>query len=111
MFVVLLVVFLGAWEASVTRQDLGEALTECDVRMGVGQQRAAAPPSSDVLVKAWEQLRDPFYDAGPMTKVLASICGPISSIIPTPMRSAIFEPLLIGQVIGLPIFVLLKKST
>jgi len=65
---VLLVVFLGAWEASVTRQVLGEALTEYDILMGVGQQRAAVPPPSDVLVKAWEQLSDPFYDAGPNDK-------------------------------------------
>lgn len=65
---VLLVVFLGAWEASVTRQVLGEALTEYDILMGVGQQHAAVPPPSDVLVKAWEQLSDPFYDAGPNDK-------------------------------------------
>lgn len=65
---VLLVVFLGAWEASVTRQVLGEALTEYDILMGVGQPRAAVPPPSDVLVKAWEQLSDPFYDAGPNDK-------------------------------------------
>ncbi|MBR2574953.1 MAG: nitrate ABC transporter permease [Loktanella sp.] len=65
---VLLVVFLGAWEASVTRQVLGEALTEYEILMGVGQQRAAVPPPSDVLVKAWEQLSDPFYDAGPNDK-------------------------------------------
>ncbi|WP_322890725.1 MULTISPECIES: nitrate ABC transporter permease [unclassified Yoonia] len=65
---VLLVVFLGAWEASVTRQVLGEALTEYDILMGVGQQRAAVPPPSDVFAKAWEQLSDPFYDAGPNDK-------------------------------------------
>ncbi|ART99613.1 nitrate ABC transporter permease [Yoonia vestfoldensis] len=65
---VLLVVFLGAWEASVTRQVMGEALTEYDILMGVGQPRAAVPPPSDVLVKAWEQLSDPFYDAGPNDK-------------------------------------------
>ncbi len=65
---VLLVVFLGAWEASVTRQVLGEALTEYEILMGVGQQRAAVPPPSDVFAKAWEQLSDPFYDAGPNDK-------------------------------------------
>jgi nitrate/nitrite transport system permease protein len=66
--VVLLVIFLGAWEASVTRQVLGEALTEYDILMGVGNQRAAVPPPSDVFIKAWEQLSDPFYDAGPNDK-------------------------------------------
>lgn len=66
--VVLLLIFLTAWEASVTRQVLGEALTEYEILMGADQQRAAVPPPSDVLIKAWEQLRDPFYDAGPNDK-------------------------------------------
>ena len=66
--VVLLIVFLGAWEISITRQILGEALTEYEILMGLGQQRAAVPPPSDVFIKAWEQLSDPFYDAGPNDK-------------------------------------------
>ncbi|WP_296476276.1 nitrate ABC transporter permease [Roseinatronobacter sp.] len=66
--VVLLVLFLGAWEISITRQILGEALTEYEILMGLGQQRSAIPPPSDVMIKAWEQLRDPFYDAGPNDK-------------------------------------------
>jgi len=66
--IILLVVFLGAWEASVTRQILGEAVTEYEILMGIGQQRAAVPPPSDIFVKAWEELRDPFYDAGPNDK-------------------------------------------
>ena len=66
--VVLLAVFLGAWEISVTRQVIGEALTEYEILMGLGQQRAAVPPPSDVMVKAWEQLSNPFYDAGPNDK-------------------------------------------
>jgi len=66
--VVLLTIFLGAWEISITRQILGEALTEYEILMGLGQQRSAIPPPSDVMIKAWEQLRDPFYDAGPNDK-------------------------------------------
>lgn len=65
---VLLVVFLGAWEISITRQVLGEALTEYEILMGLGQQRSAIPPPSDVMIKAWEQLSNPFYDAGPNDK-------------------------------------------
>jgi nitrate/nitrite transport system permease protein len=65
---VLLVVFLGAWEISITRQVLGEALTEYEILMGLGQQRSAIPPPSDVMVKAWEQLSNPFYIAGPNDK-------------------------------------------
>ncbi|MGL4413561.1 nitrate ABC transporter permease [Roseinatronobacter monicus] len=66
--VVLLIVLLGAWEISITRQVLGEALTEYEILMGLGQQRSAIPPPSDVMVKAWEQLSNPFYDAGPNDK-------------------------------------------
>ncbi|MGP9790559.1 nitrate ABC transporter permease [Roseinatronobacter sp. NSM] len=66
--VVLLIVALGAWEISVTRQVMGEALTEYEILMGLGQPRAAVPPPSDVMVKAWEQLSNPFYDAGPNDK-------------------------------------------
>jgi nitrate/nitrite transport system permease protein len=66
--VVLLIVGLGTWEISVTRQVMGEALTEYEILMGLGQPRAAVPPPSDVLVKAWEQLSNPFYDNGPNDK-------------------------------------------
>ncbi len=66
--VVLLIVLLGTWEISITRQVLGEALTEYEILMGLGQQRSAIPPPSDVMVKAWEQLSNPFYDAGPNDK-------------------------------------------
>jgi nitrate/nitrite transport system permease protein len=66
--VVLLAVFLGVWEISITRQVLGEALTEYEILMGLGQQRSAIPPPSDVMVKAWEQLSNPFYVAGPNDK-------------------------------------------
>ncbi|ATX65564.1 nitrate ABC transporter permease [Roseinatronobacter bogoriensis] len=65
---VLLVVVLGVWEIAITRQVIGEALTEYEILMGLGQQRSAIPPPSDVMVKAWEQLSNPFYDAGPNDK-------------------------------------------
>jgi nitrate/nitrite transport system permease protein len=66
--VILLVVFLGTWEISITRQVLGEALTEYEILMGLGQQRSAIPPPSDVIARAWEELSNPFYDAGPNDK-------------------------------------------
>ncbi len=65
---VMLVVILGVWEIAITRQVIGEALTEYEILMGLGQQRSAIPPPSDVMVKAWEQLSNPFYDAGPNDK-------------------------------------------
>ncbi|TVP73045.1 MAG: nitrate ABC transporter, permease protein [Rhodobacteraceae bacterium] len=66
--VLLLIFALGAWEVSVTRQEVGVALTEYEILMGLGQPRAAVPPPSDVMIRAWEQLSDPFYDNGPNDK-------------------------------------------
>ncbi|WP_235917049.1 nitrate ABC transporter permease [Maritimibacter harenae] len=65
---VMLVVGLLIWEAAIPAQKAAEDLTEYERLMGLGQERAGVPPPSDVLVKAWEQLSDPFYDAGPNDK-------------------------------------------
>ncbi|MGR3493947.1 nitrate ABC transporter permease [Citreimonas sp.] len=66
--IVLLVVGLLIWEAAIPAQKAAEDLTEYERLMGLGQERAGVPPPSDVLAKAWEQLSDPFYDAGPNDK-------------------------------------------
>ncbi|MGR3362910.1 MAG: nitrate ABC transporter permease [Maritimibacter harenae] len=65
---VMLVVGLLIWEAAIPAQKAAEDLTEYERLMGLGQERAGVPPPSDVLAKAWEQLSDPFYDAGPNDK-------------------------------------------
>jgi nitrate/nitrite transport system permease protein len=64
----LLVVGLLAWELSIPAQKAAEELTEYERLTGAGEAKAGVPPPSDVLVKAWEQLSDPFYDAGPNDK-------------------------------------------
>jgi nitrate/nitrite transport system permease protein len=63
---VLLAVALLAWEYSVavTGPAAGE-LTEYEMLMGAGQQRAAVPPPSAVIERAWVALSDPFYVRGP----------------------------------------------
>ncbi len=66
--VVMLVVGLGIWEAAISQQTVATELTEYEILMGLGEERAGVPPPSDVFAKAWEQLSDPFYDAGPNDK-------------------------------------------
>jgi len=66
--VLLLVGGLLIWELSITQQSVQTELTEYQILMGLGEERAGVPPPSDVFAKAWEQLSDPFYDAGPNDK-------------------------------------------
>lgn len=68
MSVVLLAVLLGLWEAASPKQQLAGELTEYELLMGGGEPKAAVPPPSAVFAKAWEELSDPFYDAGPNDK-------------------------------------------
>ncbi|BDW90506.1 MULTISPECIES: nitrate ABC transporter permease [Thalassospira] len=65
---VLLAVFLGLWEAASPKQQLAGELTEYELLMGGAEPKAAVPPPSDVIAKAWEELSNPFYDAGPNDK-------------------------------------------
>jgi nitrate/nitrite transport system permease protein len=60
---------LFVWEFSITAQTLktGE-LTEYELLTGAGTAKAGVPPPSEVLVKAWQELSNPFYDAGPNDK-------------------------------------------
>ncbi|MDP2698802.1 nitrate ABC transporter permease [Thalassospira sp.] len=66
--VVILAVLLGFWEAATPKQQLAAELTEYELLMGGGEAKAAVPPPSAVFAKAWEELSDPFYDAGPNDK-------------------------------------------
>ncbi len=64
----LLLVGLLIWEAAIPAQKAVGELTEYELLTGAGQPKAGVPPPSEVMVKAWEQLSDPFYDAGPNDK-------------------------------------------
>jgi nitrate/nitrite transport system permease protein len=66
--ILMLVVGLLAWELSIPAQKAAEELTEYERLTGAGSAKAGVPPPSDVLAKAWEQLSNPFYDAGPNDK-------------------------------------------
>lgn len=45
-----------------------EALSEFELLMGGADQEARVPPPSQVISHAWNELSDPFYDAGPNDK-------------------------------------------
>jgi nitrate/nitrite transport system permease protein len=66
--VVMLLVGLLIWEAAIPAQKAVGELTEYERLTGAGVPKAGVPPPSKVLAKAWEQLSDPFYDAGPNDK-------------------------------------------
>ena len=66
--VVILIVALLFWEAAIPPQQLATEMTEYERLMGGGAPRAAIPPPSDIFAKAWEELSNPFYDAGPNDK-------------------------------------------
>lgn len=66
--VTMLVVGLLIWEAAIPAQKVAEELTEYERLTGGGAPKAGVPPPSQVLAKAWEQLSNPFYDAGPNDK-------------------------------------------
>ncbi|EAQ24635.1 nitrate ABC transporter permease [Roseovarius sp. 217] len=66
--VVLLFVGLFVWEMAIPAQKAVGELTEYERLTGGGAQKAGVPPPSQVLAKAWEELSNPFYDAGPNDK-------------------------------------------
>ncbi|MGY9045689.1 nitrate ABC transporter permease [Puniceibacterium antarcticum] len=66
--VILLVVTILIWEAAIPAQQAVGELTEYERLTGGGAPRAGVPAPSQVIVKAWEELSNPFYDAGPNDK-------------------------------------------
>jgi len=66
--IVMLIVGLLVWEASIPAHKAVEELTEYEILTGAGSPKAGVPPPSQVFLKAWEELSNPFYDAGPNDK-------------------------------------------
>lgn len=68
--VLLLLVLLGLWEGLERTPILGgdEQLSEYEMLLGGADETAQVPPPSAIMALAWEQLSNPFYDAGPNDK-------------------------------------------
>lgn len=60
----ILAALLGLWELSAQPPEAQESMTEYEILMGGAEQESRVPPPSAVLVRAWEELSNPFYDAG-----------------------------------------------
>ncbi len=65
---VLLMLLLGFWELSSQPPKMAAAVSEYELLMGGAEQEARVPPPSAILVRAWEELSNPFYDGGPNDK-------------------------------------------
>ncbi len=65
---ILLTVLLGIWEALNQPPGASGAMSEFELLMGGADQEARVPPPSKVLGHAYDELSDPFYDAGPNDK-------------------------------------------
>jgi nitrate/nitrite transport system permease protein len=59
---------LGLWEALNQPPEATEAMSEFELLMGGADDEARVPPPSQVAGHAWDELSDPFYDAGPNDK-------------------------------------------
>ncbi|MBF6058513.1 MULTISPECIES: nitrate ABC transporter permease [Thiomicrorhabdus] len=66
--VVLLVLLLGVWEGIYQAPQDSKPLTEYELLMGGATQEARVPPPSEIIKLGYEELSDPFYDAGPNDK-------------------------------------------
>lgn len=73
--VVMLVVFLGAWQLATAPEVLAPQqteLSEYELLMGAGSDRRSSssglPAPSEIFAHAYRELSDPFYDAGPNDK-------------------------------------------
>jgi nitrate/nitrite transport system permease protein len=65
---IILFIGLGIWEALNQPPPSTIALTEYEILMGSSDNEARVPPPSAVLSRAWDELSNPFYDAGPNDK-------------------------------------------
>ncbi|WP_254277053.1 nitrate ABC transporter permease [Halomonas sp. 3H] len=69
--VLILVAGLGLWEGlnrAPVMGGVGAELSEYELLMGGADDTARVPPPSQIFERAWEELSNPFYDAGPNDK-------------------------------------------
>jgi len=66
--VLILLMATGLWEVMNQAPAASGELSEYEMLMGGADQEARVPPPSQVLVHAWNELSNPFYDAGPNDK-------------------------------------------
>ncbi|WP_370283623.1 nitrate ABC transporter permease [Pseudooceanicola sp.] len=97
----LLAVGLLVWEAAIPGQKPLSEMTEYERLTGGGAQKAGVPPPSQVIAKAWEQLSNPFYDAGPNDKGIGIQIGYSIYRVLTGYALAAIVALPLGFLIGM----------
>lgn len=98
---VFLTLVLGLWELSSQPPKATAALSEYELLMGGADQEARAPPPSAVAVRAWQELTNPFYDAGPNDKGIGIQLGYSLYRVLTGFMMAAAIAIPIGFVIGM----------
>ena len=99
--VTLLVVLLAIWEAFNQAPPATQALSEYELLMGGADQEARVPPPSKVLLHAIDELRQPFYDAGPNDKGIGIQLAYSLYRVLTGYLSAALVAIPLGFVIGM----------
>jgi nitrate/nitrite transport system permease protein len=99
--VVLLMLFLGIWEGLNIAPSDSKPLTEYEILMGGASQEARVPPPSDVIKLAFEELGNPFYDAGPNDKGIGIQLGYSLYRVLTGFLLAALVALPIGFLVGM----------
>ena len=75
---VLLLVLLGIWEGLNIAPTDTAPMSEYELLMGGASQEARVPPPSAVITLAFNELSNPFYDAGPNDKGIGIQLGFLS---------------------------------
>ena len=96
-----LVLVLGVWEFANPAPDASKPLTEYEILMGGADQEARVPPPSAVIIRAFEELSNPFYDAGPNDKGIGIQLAYSIYRVPTGFMLAALLAIPVGFLIGM----------
>ncbi len=99
--VAILFVWLLLWESATPVPEATEALSEFELLMGGADQEARVPPPSKVVGHAWDELSNPFYDAGPNDKGIGIQLGYSLYRVLTGYLAAALIAIPLGFVIGM----------
>jgi nitrate/nitrite transport system permease protein len=97
----LLLLLTGIWELASQAPARSEAQSEYELLMGGADQEARVPPPSAILLRAWEQLSNPFYDAGPNDKGIGIQLGYSLYRVLSGFFMAVLVAIPIGFLIGM----------
>lgn len=99
---VVLVLLLGTWEiATHVAAGPEQELTEYELLMGSGGQKARVPPPSVVISHAFTELSAPFYDNGPNDKGIGTQLAYSVYRVLTGYSMAVLIALPVGFLIGM----------